>query len=1077
MSLGSLNIDLNANIIKFQAAFEKAAYIANQNMEAIARAAGKAESAMKSLEGMFEKAGLAMGTLGLVGGAAGLISVAKSSIEGAVELKHLSDQTGASVEALSALKAVSKLVGMDMQDAGAGAAKLSKSMYDAQGGAQKQQDTFKKLGVTYLDSTGKLKPVGDVMLEVGKKFADMTSGAGKTGLAIDLMGKKGATMIPLLQQLAERGNVEGKVTTDLAEKAEHLEITWTKMVGKLNAWKGSALVTVIPILEKVIPILPQLATGVVGFFTITKVLPAAITGVTTAITALGAATSGAGLVGLGMFTKLRTAVIALNTAVLANPFAAIAVAIAAAAAAAYLFQDKLVTIGGTEASIGNWIGGAWDTLKEGILSAWDAISQFFGKVRDAWNSFKDKVSGIGKSVGDTLSSSGKTAMQFAESLFGGYLKVVTNTINSVIGVFVGVGRAIGTVFSFISDNWKSTLENMSNLAKAFGQGVAGVFSGDFSFSAFHTELGRLGASASQLAGNIKADFSKALAADYLGDAAKGIGGALSDIWRKIEANALARKKAEAEAAAKKLGPPGQNTGDSNGQLDPYNQAMLEMQRQAVGIQYVIDNFDRLGGKVRESKAAMAQFDVTLGKFSDTERIAAKLSPLSAAQKQAYIDQATWLDNLEMAQKRLISLKKFDDSVAKLNAETEGLKQSAVQREINAALIALENDGIKKGTEEYLKRQAAMSAAVQNKFKTNFNLGMAEYLEQQQRAIDNEAFMFSLIGKDTVEVQKLTEAHRIDGEVQEAIRRAQKDGVQFTSDEIAAEYAKADAIKKIRMDQIQAVADKQRSGWFGAQEAIRKYGEAANDVGSQVEGALSNAFRGLEDAFVNFTSTGKLSFKGLVNSINADIARIAFKQTFSDLFDGAGSMIKGLFGASASASAGNGAASAASGASAMATLGASVSATTAPLASLAASTTGLNAVTSGLAASFAALNGAVQIAATSMSTMGGASAVGDLGSAAGAFGSFGGFFADGGDPPVGKVSVVGERGPELFVPKAAGTILPNELFSRGSDSDQKPSQTNVINLHINVPSGTSRATADQIAAMSGNAVNRALRRNG
>ena len=37
---------------------------------------------------------------------------------------------------------------------------------------------------------------------------------------------------------------------------------------------------------------------------------------------------------------------------------------------------------------------------------------------------------------------------------------------------------------------------------------------------------------------------------------------------------------------------------------------------------------------------------------------------------------------------------------------------------------------------------------------------------------------------------------------------------------------------------------------------------------------------------------------------------------------------------------------------------------------------------------------------------------------------GGFFANGGSPPVGKPSVVGERGPELFVPKSAGTIIPN-----------------------------------------------------
>ncbi len=34
------------------------------------------------------------------------------------------------------------------------------------------------------------------------------------------------------------------------------------------------------------------------------------------------------------------------------------------------------------------------------------------------------------------------------------------------------------------------------------------------------------------------------------------------------------------------------------------------------------------------------------------------------------------------------------------------------------------------------------------------------------------------------------------------------------------------------------------------------------------------------------------------------------------------------------------------------------------------------------------------------------------------------FADGGRPPVGKPSIVGERGPEVFVPRTAGTIIPN-----------------------------------------------------
>jgi hypothetical protein len=51
------------------------------------------------------------------------------------------------------------------------------------------------------------------------------------------------------------------------------------------------------------------------------------------------------------------------------------------------------------------------------------------------------------------------------------------------------------------------------------------------------------------------------------------------------------------------------------------------------------------------------------------------------------------------------------------------------------------------------------------------------------------------------------------------------------------------------------------------------------------------------------------------------------------------------------------------------------------------------------------------------------------------------FADGGSPPVGRASLVGERGPELFVPRTAGTIIPNnQLGGLGGT-------TNVTNNYI------------------------------
>lgn len=55
--------------------------------------------------------------------------------------------------------------------------------------------------------------------------------------------------------------------------------------------------------------------------------------------------------------------------------------------------------------------------------------------------------------------------------------------------------------------------------------------------------------------------------------------------------------------------------------------------------------------------------------------------------------------------------------------------------------------------------------------------------------------------------------------------------------------------------------------------------------------------------------------------------------------------------------------------------------------------------------------------------GGGSLIGTIGKGIGSF--IGGFFADGGEPPLNKPSVVGERGAELFVPKVAGNIIPNK----------------------------------------------------
>jgi len=71
--------------------------------------------------------------------------------------------------------------------------------------------------------------------------------------------------------------------------------------------------------------------------------------------------------------------------------------------------------------------------------------------------------------------------------------------------------------------------------------------------------------------------------------------------------------------------------------------------------------------------------------------------------------------------------------------------------------------------------------------------------------------------------------------------------------------------------------------------------------------------------------------------------------------------------------------------------------------------------------------------------------GGIGGMMGSLSSFiGGFFAEGGQPPLNKASIVGEKGPELFVPKSAGTIIPNGQFGGGAVSQPIVNNTYVTN---------------------------------
>ncbi len=97
--------------------------------------------------------------------------------------------------------------------------------------------------------------------------------------------------------------------------------------------------------------------------------------------------------------------------------------------------------------------------------------------------------------------------------------------------------------------------------------------------------------------------------------------------------------------------------------------------------------------------------------------------------------------------------------------------------------------------------------------------------------------------------------------------------------------------------------------------LHKYASDAGSLAQTMSGAVTQAFSSMEDAFVQFTLTGKLSFSDMANSIIADLMRITVRSMIlGPIASAIGSGLTSLFGGgggvvSAGASAASGAVSA------------------------------------------------------------------------------------------------------------------------------------------------------------------------
>ena len=236
MNIGTLTIEMAANIARLQKDMTDAKGIVSSTMKDIQTQIDAAKSAM------FAFTGAMVG----VKSYDAFKSIFDGVVEARVEMLRLSEQTGASVESLGAIAGVAKLTGSNIGDVGAAMNKLQKNLAtsteDSKGAAQ----ALEALGINFRDFV-KESP-DQQMLEVAKAMASFNDGSGKSAAAMMLFGKSGAQLLPMLAALAEKDTLVGKTTTESAEQAEKYEQNMLKLAKAGGEWKRTMVDDLLPTL-------------------------------------------------------------------------------------------------------------------------------------------------------------------------------------------------------------------------------------------------------------------------------------------------------------------------------------------------------------------------------------------------------------------------------------------------------------------------------------------------------------------------------------------------------------------------------------------------------------------------------------------------------------------------------------------------------------------------------------------------------------------------------------------------------------------------------------------------------------
>jgi len=136
--------------------------------------------------------------LAIAAGAAFAVNMVRGLADSADKLDELSQRIGVSVEDLTRLQWAAKMSGASSETLTASLQKLSINMANSKDPANESAAAFRALGVDIENADGSMRSQLDVMNDVADAFATYQDGANKTALAVQLFGRSGAELIPML---------------------------------------------------------------------------------------------------------------------------------------------------------------------------------------------------------------------------------------------------------------------------------------------------------------------------------------------------------------------------------------------------------------------------------------------------------------------------------------------------------------------------------------------------------------------------------------------------------------------------------------------------------------------------------------------------------------------------------------------------------------------------------------------------------------------------------------------------------------------------------------------------------------